>query len=547
MKKQLTKALLGLSLLSLSHTLLAENLVQVFQRALSYDPTYKKADADRLSIHENVPISRSFLLPQFNVIGSTQQNNQKEREGGSFTTATGTQFSFGQGTFDYNSTAYTLDLTQTLFDYAQWATLGEAKISVKAADARYVAALQDLMLRTSEAYFNVLAAQDNLRYIEAEKKAIYQQLDQVTQQYKVGVVAITGVYQAQAAYDSIISQEISAANNVINQRENLRTITGQYYNSLASLNYNIPLVIPKPDNPDAWTKTALKQNWTLTAARYTAQAAKQNITVQRAGHLPVVDAFAEQDYLKTGTTPSGKTNQTTNAVGIELALPVFQGGLVTSETKKAAYDYQASLDAMTQTYRTIYNNTQQSYNNVVSGINQVKADRQAIVSNASSLRSTIEGFKVGTQTMLDVLQAQQDLYNAERQFSNDIYAYIIATVALKEAAGTLSIKDLQAINHWLSEHRSEYSSLNISTIQDQANQNFKQNMKSDELSTKILKAGGNLEQIETDSTQEGTPQLPDIADDPLLKSNGNDLLNNSSNDGSSNTNNNTPSSSSNNP
>ena len=510
MNKKLTKALFSLGLITLSGNALAENLLQVFQQALAYDPTYQKANAQRLSTHEDIPISRSFLLPQFNALGYSQYNNQKEREGSSINLPSGPA-TFGQGTFNYNSNGYTLDLTQSIFDYAAWATLSEAKLSVKSADATYVAALQSLMQRTSEAYFNVLAAQDNLRYIEAEKKAIYQQLDQVTQQYKVGVVAITGVYQAQAAYDSIISQEISAANAVINQRENLRAITGKYYNSISSLEYN---------DPDKWVKTAIKQNWSLTAARYTAEAAKENVSVQRAGHLPVVDAYAEQDYLKTGTTPSGQTNSTANAVGIQLELPVFQGGLVTAETKQAAYNYQASLDAMTETYRSVYNNTQQSYNNVVSGINQVKADRQAIVSNASSLRSTVEGFKVGTQTMLDVLQAQQDLYNAEREFSNDLYAYINATISLKEAAGTLSLKDLKQINGWLSLSRSEYSSLNISTIQNQATQNFQRNIKDKALSEQILKAGGNLEQINNDS-EKNKPSLPNIAQDPVLQQDSN--------------------------
>ncbi|MAZ40168.1 MAG: hypothetical protein CMF49_08605 [Legionellales bacterium] len=516
MKKQLTKALFSLGLISIANNVWAENLLQVFQQALTHDPTYQKADAQRLSTHEDVPISRSFLLPQFNAIGYSQYNNQKERVGSTINLPEGPA-TFGAGTFNYNSNGYSLDLTQAVFDYAAWATLSESKLSVKSADASYVAALQSLMQRTSEAYFNVLAAQDNLRYIEAEKKAIYQQLDQVTQQYKVGVVAITGVYQAQAAYDSIISQEISAANDVINQRENLRTITGKYYNRLASLEYNIPLMLPKPADPNKWVETALKQNWSLTASRYTAQAAKENVSVQRAGHLPVVDAYAEQDNLKTGTTPNGQTNSTANAVGIQLALPVFQGGLVTAQTKKASFDYQASLDAMTEVYRSVYNDTQQSYNNVVSGINQVKADRQAIVSNASSLRSTVEGFKVGTQTMLDVLQAQQDLYNAEREFSNDLYAYINATISLKEAAGTLSLKDLQQINGWLSQNRSEYSSLNISTIQNQANQNFNRNLQDKVLSDQILKAGGNLEQINKDSEKNTTPSLPDISQDPLIK------------------------------
>lgn len=521
--KRIAAALIGIGLLASTSQVFAENLLQVFQQALSYDPLYQKAHADLLSITQDIPITRSFLLPQFNVSGFSQYNNQENRAGATFTLpSTGQSLAFGTGTFNYNSNGYNLDLTQTLFDYAQWATVKEAKLTVKAAVANYAAALQDLMTRTSQAYFNVLSAQDNLRYIEAEKQAIYQQLDQVTQQYKVGVVAITGVYQAQAAYDSIISQEIAAANNVINQRENLRVITGHYYNRLASIRYNVPLLIPKPENPQKWINTAIKQNWSLTAARYTAQAAKEQITVERAGNLPVFDAYAQQQLQKAGPTPNGQINTTINSVGVELNLPIYQGGLVSAQTKQASYNYQSSLDSVTETYRNVYNNTKQSYDNIISGISQVKADRQAIVSNASSLRSTIEGFKVGAQTMLDVLQAQQNLYSAESAFSTDQYNYLNATIALKQAAGTLSLKDLQEINSWLIDNKNEYPSLSIDVIQKQANKNFHENLKDEKLAAEILNAGGNISTINLDSLQQGNTQIKDTlkaGTDPITGTN----------------------------
>jgi outer membrane protein len=498
MNKILSIGLLSLGLIAVPADIFADNLLEVFQQALAYDPAYQKAAADRNSIAQNIPINRSVLLPQANAAGFSQYNHQVNRQENSFAIP-GVPITLGEGTYRYNSQGYTLSLTQTVFNYAEWASLSEAKLSVKAADANYTAALLDLMSRTAQAYFNVLAAEDNLRYVEAEKKAIKEQLDQVTEEYKVGVVAITGVYQAQAAYDSIISQEIYTANNVINQRQNLQVITGKYYDKLSTLKSNVPLVLPQPADPKKWVDTALKQNWSLIAARYTADAAKEQIAVQEAGHYPVVDAYTQQVYQKTGKTPGGRIDTTNNSVGIELNLPIYQGGLVVAETKQARYNYQSSVDSMTQTLRSVYNNTEQSYNNVVSGINQVKADRQAIVSNASSLRSTIEGFKVGMQTMLDVLQAQQDLYNAESQFSNDQYAYINATIALKQAAGTLSYQDLQEINSWLSKEHTEYSALNIKVIQEQANKNLKQSVSDEKLANEIIQAGGDINKIRKDS------------------------------------------------
>lgn len=506
--------LCSLGTLGFSLPIFAESLLDVFKDALQYDPTYQKAGADYASVSQNIPITFSYLLPQLNFNSSAQYTDQINR--GTATSFPGIPIAVpsNQGTFNYNSVGYTLNLTQTIFNYAEIATFKEAKISVKAAQASYAAALQDLMRRTAQAYFDVLSAEDNLRYIQAEKKAIKEQLDQVSEQYKVGVVAITGVYQAQAAYDSIISQEIAAANNVINQRENLKAITGKYYNKLDSLKNNVKLISPTPADPSTWVKTALKQNLSLVAARYTSEASKEQIAVERAGNYPVVGAFAQQNWQKTGTTPFGTINLTTNEVGVQLNLPIYEGGLVHSETKQATYNYQSSKDVVMQTYRSVYNNTEQSYNNVVSELNQVKADRQAIISNASSLRSTIEGFKVGTQTMLDVLQAQENLYNAESLFSHDQYAYVNATVALKQAAGTLNYADLAKINVWLAPKTSEYSFLSIQKIQVEANKNLKTTTSEEQASTEIIQAGGNLKKIKQESLV-SEPPVPNVPDNSL--------------------------------
>lgn len=473
----------------------AKDLLGTFKEALMHDPTYQKATADLASTRENIPLTRSYLLPEMSASAYSAYNKQKNNQGGVIVGAGGVPATVGQGTFTYNANGYTLDVTQVLFDYAAVAGLSQAKLSVHAAEAAYTAALQDLMRRTAAAYFDVLAAEDNLRYIQAQKKAIIEQLSQVKQEYKVGSVAITGVYQAQAAYDSILSEEISAANAIINARSSLQTITGSYDSQLASLKYQVPLFTPKPTNPKQWIATALNKNYDVQSKKYTAEAYKKQISIAQSGHYPELEAYAEQDYQNSGTTANGQINTTSNAVGIELNLPIFQGGRVNAQTRQAADNYESSLDVLMQTERQVQNDTEQSYNNVVSGINRVIADRQAIVSNASSLSSTIAGFKVGSQTMLDVLQAQQNLYNAESQFSADQYAYINASIDLKEAAGVLNYSDLVQINAWLSKTRTEYNELNISEIENKAKQSFQNNLSDEALSTKILKAGGDLDKL----------------------------------------------------
>ena len=480
MKRSLFSSLFGLlSLIMVSTNAFAtQDLLQVFNQALHNDAGFQATVAQLQATKEGVPIARSYLLPQLTTQANGQRNFLTTRAGTPVNIPGAGTTVFGVGQYDYNYGQYQVNLSQSVFDYAYWAGLSQAKYFSKAADAQYTAALQQLMANTATNYFNVLSAEDNLRYVEAEKKATYQQLDQARQQYKVGVIPVTNVYQAQAEYDSLLSQEIAAQNNVINQRENLRAITGIYYNDLAGLKGKLPLVMPIPSDPAVWVSKAIAQNWTLISQKLNAAAYQANVHEQFAGHLPTVSAYAGNVGTKAGIGPSGRINQTQNMIGVQVNFPVFQGGLVTAQTKQAQYEYQNALATMQQTYRQVIDDTHTSYNDVVAGINQVRADRQSILSNASSLQSTIEGYKVGTQTMLDVLQSQQNLYQAEQQFSTDEYAYINATIALKEAAGTLSLNDLAIINQWLSKQaKTAYSSLNIQTIQAQAQRNYNATIK----------------------------------------------------------------------
>lgn len=518
MKKALFAGLTSLGLLALSSPALAlNNLLDVFQQALVSDPSFQATVASLESTKEGVPIARSYLLPQLTTQANGQRNWLTNRAGTPVDIPGRAPVVFGQGQFDFNYGQYQVNLTQSVFDYALWAGLSEAKYFSKSADAQYTAALQNLMATTATDYFNVLSAEDNLRYVEAEKKAVYQQLDQARQQYKVGVIAITNVYQAQAQYDSLLSQEIAAQNNVINQRENLRAVTGIYYNDLASLKSELPLIMPVPADPNVWVKIATAQNWTLISQQFNAAAYQANVHQQFAGHLPTVSAYDSNVGTKAGIGPGGRVNQTENVVGLQLNFPVFQGGLVTSQTKQAKYQYQNALAEMEQTHRQVIDDTHTSYNDVVSGINQVRADKQSILSNASSLKSTIEGYKVGTQTMLDVLQAQQLLYQAEQQFSTDEYSYINATIALKEAAGTLSINDLKIINNWLStKNKESYSSLNITTIQQQAEKNYNATIRAnselgiDTSEKNVIKAVNQM-QMQTDQMDQSEPSVAPAA------------------------------------
>lgn len=445
--------LLSLFLLSASSLSYGANLMQVFQDAVNTDPTFKAAEAQRLSVRQNISIARSFLLPQLSGGANALRNHVKNDTQSLFVGPLGTT-NASQGTFNYGSYDLNLSAGQTLFNVSAWQSLSEAKLASKAADANYIAAAQDLIVRVNNAYFAILFAEDNLRFIEAQKRAIYQQLDQVQQEYKVGLVAITGLYQAKASYDLVLSEEIAAKNNIVNSKEDLRAITGKYYDSIDGLKQQVKLIKPNPNNSEVWVTTANKHNWALQAARFTAQAAKKQINVQFAGHFPVVNAIAAYDKQRTGTSIQGNVDMYSVNGGINLTLPIVEGGLVVAETRQAKFDYQEALDNLEKTLRDTNNFTRQSFNNIIALISKVKADRQAIVSNESALKSTSEGYRVGTETMLDVLQSVQDLTDAQKIFARDQYDYIKATVALKEAAGTLTVNDLQRINNWLAPNAS---------------------------------------------------------------------------------------------
>ncbi len=456
MKKWLINIISSTALVMISVTANAADLIQVFQQAYVNDPTFQAALATYEANKQNTPIARSSLLPQLIGAASTQYNHVINK----------TTPRFRRGSkFNFNSNGYELDLSQTVFNMAQWANLKSARASVKAANAIFNAAFQNLESRVAESYFNVLDAEDNLRFIEAQKAAIYRQLDQAQQQFKVGLIAITSVYQSQAAYDNVVAEEIAAQNDIINRREDLRAITGRYYDHLAGLRGEVPLVTPQPSNVDLWVDMGVKQNWTLVASRYSAEEARQQINVQRAGHLPIVNGFGELDRQRSGTSPAGQINTYQNAFGVEVQLPIYQGGFVTASTKQAAYNWQASVDNQELAYRNAVNLTRQSYNNVIAGISKIKADKQAIISNKASLESTIEAYKVGTQTMLDVLNSQQELFNTLRGYATDQYDYINSLVSLKEAAGTLNINDLQEINTWLTQNRPSYAFISTNSLQ----------------------------------------------------------------------------------
>lgn len=426
----------------------ATNLLEVYHQALLSDPTYQQAIAQQFETREGVPIALSSLLPSANVTVSPFY--EKETSSGSASNVVG----------DFTSRGYNVNLTatQTIFNFAQFAAYAQSKATARQAVATLNAASQDLMIRVAKAYFQILQDEDILRASDSAKIAFAKQLDQVTQQYKVGLKTITDVYTAQASYEGSVATYIAAETALANDRENLRAITGKLYTNLDKLSEKFPLISPKPNNIETWVQTSIRQNWQVKALECQLQAARINIKQQFAGHIPTLaiqDTYAIHYEDDVGGSqfdvlnPPGTLQTHTNTVQLNLNVPIVQGGLVVAQTRQAKYQFQVAAQQLESQFRATMNATRQSFLNIEAGISKIKADVKTIKSAKSSLEGMQEGYRVGTEILVNVLNQQQQVLSDEEQYAADRYAYVNDLLLLKQAAGTLCPDDLAAINAWL--------------------------------------------------------------------------------------------------
>ncbi|MGH8281542.1 MAG: TolC family outer membrane protein [Gammaproteobacteria bacterium] len=424
------------------------DLSDVYQLALKNDPTFQQAEANYQATLENKPIARAGYLPSLNLNASkswsTSYGTSLNQTG---TTPTG-QPILGNV---YNSTPgrdtqYGLQLTQPIFNWAAWENIKQADASVAQAEAQYVAAQQDLIVRTATAYFSVITARDTLSADHAATEANGKQLEQAKAQYKVGTVAITNVEQAQAAYDQSVANEIGARQQAINAEESLRAITGEPVGELQEPAPGMPLHSPAPASAQQWVDTALKQNPKLMAAQAAAEVAARTVSIKRAGHFPTLGLTASYGRDNaTGTIfNTFQTNQ--KQLMLNFSMPLFSGGGVTAQVTQAQRQYDAAQDQAQLVTRQTVQQARTAYLGVLTGISQVQALRQSVKSNQTSLQATETGLRVGTQTIVNVLLAVQNLATAQTGFAQSRDNYLISVLTLKQAAGILTPKDLQQLN-----------------------------------------------------------------------------------------------------
>ena len=418
----------GAVLVAASAAAPAEDLIEVFELALTSDPEFLTSGADNRAAQEARPQALAELQPRVRATLDTRWN-ERQRSG------------------DYRSESLTLSLEHPVYRRDRRIAVDQADSRIARADALHAAARQDLVVRVAERYFGVLEAEDELGFAQATLEAFEQQLAQSRQRFEVGLIAITDVEEAKAGFDLSRAQLIAAQNALDIAREALRETTGAYQERLAPLR-ETHLVMPEPADIDQWTAIALERNLRLLAARHDTETARREIERIQAGHSPTLDAVGSiglNDSLSGG--PLRETRSA--AVGLRLSLPLYSGGSILSRTRESRHRYQRSLEVLERERRRAQRETRGAYLGVDSGISRVQALEQAVRSSQTAAEAIEAGFQVGTRTSVDVLDAQRELFRARRDLSEARYRYILDVLRLKRAAGTLSEEDLRIVSIWL--------------------------------------------------------------------------------------------------
>jgi len=416
----------------------AADISSVYQLAAQNDPAIAAAAATRDANLEAEPLAKSQLLPFVQLSGDANYNYQDVNKSPS-------------GSFNDNfaDTTAGVQVTQPLYREDLNIQLDQAEDQVAQADVDYRTAEQDLIVRTVQAYFDVLSAEATLTFTNADVKAIARQLEQAKQRFEVGLIAITDVNEAQARYDGARADAIVAKNNVDNAKEALLEITGVPTGDLADLKPTVPLKPPEPASLDEWTATALKNNPSVISAKYDTEIAKKEIERQDAGDSPALDLVGSYNLARSDANSGIHSNN--GILGVQLSLPLYTGGGVAAATRQARHQYDASQDVLEQTRRAVQSQVRNGYRGVLANISRVEALQATVVSAKSALEATEAGFEVGTRTLVDVLDSQRELFRAKRDLAVSRYEYVLNMLSLLQAAGTLSTANIESANAWLEE------------------------------------------------------------------------------------------------
>lgn len=429
----------GLGVVPAAH---GEDLLQTYAMARNFDPRFKASRFEFEAAAHAEPQALAALLPSLSFEVTDTNTRQKILSSNNPV--------FASGMSIYPTENETLTLTQPVFKLSAWLGYAQALTKVKQAALTFTAAEQDLILRVATAYLGVLAADDALRLARAEKDAIKRQLDLVQERYKSGLVAIAGLHDARARHAIKDADVVAARIELDDRHQALREITGTVFKKVSSLNDTIPLDLPSPNEIEHWVASALQQNLLLEARRQAVEVARQEVNRQRAGHAPVLDVVATQNRKDTGGSlfGGGSVVRTTDVM-LRLNVPIYSGGLTSALTGEALQRYYLAQEELERDTRQTERLTRAAFQGVTGGVIRVQAFAQGVISTESARNLRQEGYKAGLDTILQVLDAERDLYAAKRDSAKARYDFLLNRLRLKQAIGTLGDADLEAINRLL--------------------------------------------------------------------------------------------------
>lgn len=440
--KRYRQVAMGCVIVLLGTPLQANDLLSVYQDAAREDPQLEQSREALAAIQETQSQARAALfLPEATAAATINQDFQNVQFSGA--SATG-----ASGRSQFKSGGYSLSLTQPLLHYDRIIAWQQADIRIAQAEAEYAAAEIALILRAAERYFDLLAANENLQFAQAQQETLARGLKETRQRQAVGFLALTDVQEAQAGYDRALADTVEAEHQLRDAKESLQEVTGTYYDRLAALRDEIPLVKPDPAIEEEWVNQALVQNFGLLVSEQAAQIAKAEIEIRKAGHLPTLDAVGSHVFSTSGGR-FGTADIEDSIVGLSLNVPLYQGGRVNSRTREADHRYRAALAALKQEQRTVHRAASKAFLGVVAGISRVNALQQTLRSSETGVKATEAGFRAGRRTALDVIVAERERLRAQKDYARARYDYLLNTLRLKQAVGTLSPTDLAHVNQWL--------------------------------------------------------------------------------------------------
>lgn len=407
----------------------AADLTDAYTKAKQYDATMKSAEYDYQSAIQRLPLAKSAFKPQLNLAFDATRNDQNDDIFSSF-----------------DVFQLSLSLRQSIFNRENSAIVDQAEYGVKQAEAQFLAQQQNLILRSATTYFDVLRAKAEAQFSASELDAIARQREQANRRFEVGLVPVTDVRSAQAQYDLAVAAKIAAENSLDKAQGAIQVLTGEIPEVTATLADDMPFVSPDPANDNAWVALALEQNLDLIASRLAAKSAEAGVASIRGSRLPTLDLVG---VAQASENDKPGRDLEAGLLRLELRMPIYSGGRISSQVNQARADSGSASQQLLSKERLVAQQARDAYRGVTGSIARANALKQALVSTRKSAEATDAGFRAGTRTSVEVLNALRDVFRAESDYAGARYDYIINYLSLKAAAGTLSEDDLLPINNFL--------------------------------------------------------------------------------------------------